>query len=177
MSIRPPRPLIALVVGTVVCVAALGAIYFALEQPGSGSDAPLQFMPTVNAALNTCSAVLLILGFVAIRRRKILLHQTMMLSAFGSSSLFFIGYLTYHYIHGDTAYPPGSSRTLYLTILASHVVLSIALVPLVLSTLYLAWIRRFDLHRRVARWTLPIWLYVSITGVVVYGMLRVATGA
>jgi uncharacterized membrane protein YozB (DUF420 family) len=132
----------------------------------------LSDLPTVDAALNASSAVLLTLGYIFIRRGNIRAHKTCMFSALGTSTIFLACYLTYHYFHGTTRFAgQGAVRPLYLTILISHTVLAAAIVPLVVTTLYRALRGRFALHRRVARWTLPAWLYVSVTGVVVYWML------
>ncbi len=132
----------------------------------------LSLLPTVDALLNATSAALLSLGYVFIRRRNIRAHRACMLSAVGTSALFLVCYLTYHFYHGTTRFAGrGLTRTIYLAILGSHTILAAAIVPLLLLTLYRALRERFDLHRRVARWTLPIWLYVSVTGVVVYGLL------
>jgi uncharacterized membrane protein YozB (DUF420 family) len=132
----------------------------------------IHFLPAVDATLNAASALLLALGFIFIRQRKIAAHRACMLSAFATSVLFLICYLTYHYFHGVTHFPGhGFVRTFYLTLLGSHTILAVVIVPLALATLYRAWRERFDLHRRIARWTLPLWLYVSVTGVAVYLML------
>jgi uncharacterized membrane protein YozB (DUF420 family) len=132
----------------------------------------LSDLPTVDAALNATSAVLLTLGYVFIRRGNIRAHKTCMLAAVGTSSVFLACYLTYHYFHGTTRFTgQGGLRPLYFAILISHTVLAAAIVPLVVTTLYRALRGRFELHRRIARWTLPTWLYVSVTGVVVYWML------
>jgi len=132
----------------------------------------LSFLPTVDAALNTASATLLTLGYVFIRRRNVRAHKTCMISAVATSALFLVCYLTYHYFHGTTRFTgSGALRAVYLAILGSHTILAAAIVPLVILTLYRALRGRFNLHRRIARWTLPIWLYVSVTGVVVYWML------
>jgi putative membrane protein len=129
-------------------------------------------LPAVDATLNAASAVLLACGFYFIRRRNIPAHRACMLGAFGTSVIFLICYLTYHYYHGVTRFPGhGAVRSFYLTLLGTHTTLAVVIVPLVLTTLYHAWRQRFDLHRRIARWTLPIWMYVSVTGVVVYWML------
>jgi putative membrane protein len=129
-------------------------------------------LPTVNALLNTTSALLLSAGWMAIRRRKVEAHTRWMLAAFITSSLFLVSYLTYHYAHGSTRYQgEGWLRQLYFAVLISHTILAIVVVPLVLRTLFLAWRGRLASHRRLARWTLPLWLYVSVTGVVVYLML------
>ena len=132
----------------------------------------LSIFPTIDAVLNATTAALLTLGYIFIRRRNIPAHKTCMLAAVGTSTLFLICYLTYHYFHGTTRFPGhGVVRAVYLSILASHTVLAAAIVPLVILTLVRALRERFALHRRVARWTLPLWLYVSITGVIVYWML------
>ena len=129
-------------------------------------------LPTVNAVLNATAAVLLVVGYRLVRARRITAHRRVMLSAFGCSVLFLIGYLVYHAQAGSTRFPgTGAARAVYLTILASHTVLAAAVPVLALVTLSRALAGRFDRHRRIARWTLPIWLYVSVTGVVVYLML------
>jgi putative membrane protein len=126
----------------------------------------------VNAALNLCAALLLLAGFIFIRRRKVKAHKVCMLSAVGFSSAFLISYLVYHYHVGDVRFQGhGAVRPVYFTILISHVLLAIAIVPLVIITLWRAFGGRFTAHRRVARWTWPIWMYVSVTGVLVYLML------
>jgi uncharacterized membrane protein YozB (DUF420 family) len=133
---------------------------------------PISFLPAVNAALNATSALLLAIGYLCIRRKKITAHKICMLSAFGTSTLFLISYLTYHYHVGSIRFAGrGGIRILYFAILTSHTILAAAIVPLVLVTLSRALKGRFDRHVRIARWTLPIWLYVSVTGVIVYWML------
>lgn len=129
-------------------------------------------LPTVNAALNSLSAAFLILGFLFIKSKNIKAHKACMLAAFTSSSLFLISYLVYHYQVGSVPFKgQGAIRTLYFSILLTHTILAATVVPLVLITLTRALKQRFAAHRRIARWTFPIWLYVSVTGVVVYWML------
>jgi uncharacterized membrane protein YozB (DUF420 family) len=129
-------------------------------------------LPTVNAILNSTSAVLLVTGFAFIKKGQIQKHLICMASALMVSTLFLISYLFYHYHVGSVRYQGiGFLRTIYFTILISHTILAALIVPLILRTLYLAVRGRFDLHRRWARWTFPLWLYVSITGVVIYAML------
>ncbi len=126
----------------------------------------------VNAALNLCSAVLLILGSYFIRTGRKQRHQGAMLGAVTASALFLVIYLTRYSLTGGHEFAgEGVARTIYLVILFSHMVLAAAVVPLVLRLLYLVWRERFDGHARLARWTLPIWLYVSVTGLVVYLLL------
>jgi len=116
--------------------------------------------------------VLLCSGYIAIRRRCVSLHKTCMLTACFTSALFLVSYLTYHYHVGSKPFTgQGSIRLVYFTILISHTILAAVIVPLVLLTLTRAWKAQWPRHRRLARWTLPLWLYVSITGVVIYLML------
>jgi putative membrane protein len=132
----------------------------------------ISFLPHLNAVLNTTSALLLLAGFRFIRRRRIQAHRNCQVTAVLTSTLFLISYLTYHYYHGATRFAgEGIVRPLYFTILTTHTILAIVIVPLILVTLYRAWRGDFIRHRRIARWTLPLWLYVSVTGVVVYLML------
>lgn len=129
-------------------------------------------LPAVNATLNGTAAVLLIAGYIQIRRGQINAHRTCMLAAFITSALFLVSYLIYHALVGSVAFTgQGPIRTLYFTVLISHVSLAVIILPLALVTLRRG-LRRDDArHVAVARWTLPIWLYVSVTGVVVYWML------
>ncbi len=164
----------------VVSAGALAFIAYILmiRQAGASSGLDLRFLPAVNACLNAVSASLLCAGWVAVKRRALTVHKYCMVSAFAASSLFLVCYLTYHYVHGDTRFPGvGAVRALYLVILASHVLLSMAVVPLALTAFYFAYRREFDRHTRVTRVALPIWLYVSVTGVVIYLMLRGAVPA
>ncbi len=132
----------------------------------------LRDLPTVNAILNGTAALLLVYGFVLIRQKKIEQHRRVMLTAFGVSVVFLVCYLVYHYNVGSVHFPqPGWVKTVYLTILATHTILAAAVPVLAIITLNRALRARFDKHRRIARWTFPIWLYVSVTGVVVYLML------
>ena len=129
-------------------------------------------LPTVNAVLNTISAVCLLAGFVAIRRGKRDVHMRFMISALVASALFLVSYLVYHYQVGSVKYQKqGAIRIVYFVILITHTVLAAVNVPLVVLTVVHAARKRFDRHKRIARWTLPIWFYVSVTGVVVYLML------
>lgn len=133
---------------------------------------PLSSLPALNASLNATSALLLLAGYYFIRNRRITAHKTCMVSAFVVSALFLISYLYYHAHHGSTSFPgQGWVRPVYFVILITHIILAAAILPLALVTLYRAWQEQFDRHRRIARWTLPLWLYVSVTGVVIYWML------
>jgi len=126
----------------------------------------------VNAALNSLSAVLLVAGYYFITIRKVNAHRACMLAAFASSTVFLVSYLIYHYQVGSVPFRgQGWTRTVYFAILLSHTILATVVVPLALITLIRALKLKFDSHRRIARWTFPIWLYVSVTGVIVYAML------
>lgn len=135
---------------------------------------PLDF-PSINAVLNASCAVLLIVGYLAIRRGQVTLHKSCMLTALGVSAAFLASYLYYHIVvrgGQETRFVgPEGIRTVYRVILFSHIILAIVALPLELRVTFLGLKDRLDKHRRLARWTLPIWLYVSITGVVVYWML------
>lgn len=132
----------------------------------------IAILPTLNALLNATSAVLLIAGYLFIRRRKVTSHKVCMLSAFVASCLFLISYLTLRYYAGMTRFTgQGWIRPVYFAILTSHTILAAGIVPLALITLSRALRGRFDRHARIARWTLPLWLYVSVTGVLVYWIL------
>jgi len=132
----------------------------------------IPYLASVDATLNAASAVFLTLGFFFIRHRNIRAHKACMLFAFATSTIFLICYLTYHYFHGTTHFlGQGAVRSFYFALLGTHTVLAAVIVPLALTTLYRALRRRFPQHKRIARWTLPLWLYVSVTGVVVYFML------
>lgn len=129
-------------------------------------------LPTLNAALNSISAILLASGWVLIKQRKIARHRACMLAAFATSTLFLISYLIYHFNVGSVPFQgQGLWRLVYFTILITHVTLAIVIVPMAIVTLSRGLAARYDKHRRIARWTLPLWLYVSVTGVVVYLML------
>ena len=132
----------------------------------------LEFLPTLNAILNGSSAVLLIAGHSAIKRGDRRMHKNFMIGAFSVSILFLISYLTYHYLHGSTKFTgEGWTRIVYFTILVSHTILATAIVPLVVITLRRGLRDHIEKHVKIARWTYPIWLYVSVTGVIIYLML------
>ncbi len=129
-------------------------------------------LPLVNAILNTTSSVFLLTGYYFIRQKRKVQHKKMMISAMITSSLFLLSYLIYHYEVGSVKFTgQGTARTVYFAVLISHTILAVAVPPLAIITLVRALRERFDKHRRIARWTLPIWLYVSVTGVIVYVML------
>ena len=132
------------------------------------------WLPFVNAFFNSVSAIAIVLGFAAIRRGRRDIHQRWMFTALAASGVFLVSYVIYHLNVGSRPFPgQGAIRVIYFAILITHVVLAATTLPLVLSTFYLSLSGRFAAHRRVARWTFPIWLYVSVTGVVVFMMLQI----
>lgn len=129
-------------------------------------------LPALNATLNGIAAIFLTIGYVFIRNRRIAQHRACMIAAFATSTLFLISYLIYHYHVGSRPFTgQGPIRVVYYTILITHVVLAAAIVPMVLMTMSRALRNQFARHKAIARWTLPLWLYVSVTGVIVYVML------
>ena len=132
----------------------------------------ISYLPHLNACLNATSAVLLFTGYAFIRSRNVAAHRACQIAALVVSLLFLASYLTYHYHHGSTRFQgTGIVRPIYFTLLTSHTILAVVIVPLVALTFYRALRNDFARHRRIARITLPLWLYVSITGVIVYLML------
>jgi putative membrane protein len=163
-----------MVANAVVSSLALGLLaWLLLFKKSVAGHADLSFMPAINACLNASAAVLLVLGYRAIKRGDRQRHKRLMVSAFCASSLFLIGYVAYHYVHGDTKFGGvGSIKLLYLAILITHVLLSMAIVPMALAAFYYAFQARFQTHAKIARVLFPIWLYVSVTGVVIFFFLR-----
>jgi len=179
-DVRPGADRPFYVFNAVVSAAALAFIAWILlvRSAAPPGEVDLRFLPAVNASLNGLATLLLAAGWLAIRRRAVRVHKRLMVAAFAASSLFLVSYLTYHYVHGDTRYQgEGALRLVYFAILISHVLLSMAVVPMALSAFYFAWRRQFARHARLTRVALPIWLYVSVTGVVIYFMLRGSTPA
>ena len=132
----------------------------------------LEVLPSLNASLNAASAGFLFAGYVAIRKKRTGVHWKLMAAAFTASSLFLIGYLTRVVLFKGMHHYQGPLRPLYLTILATHTVLAIVCLPLILRTIWLSAVKRkYREHRKIARWTFPVWGYVSVTGVIVYMML------
>jgi putative membrane protein len=162
--------LAGIAVVSVTAVAVVGALL--LGGPSHPSAGGQSSLPAVNALLNGCSAVLLALGYFFVRRRRFRAHRACMVLAFGVSMLFLVSYLAYHYTSGSRSFSgTGWTRWVYFPLLISHIALAAAIVPLALVTIYRAARGEFIRHRRVARWTFPLWLYVSVTGVLVYWML------
>jgi putative membrane protein len=166
---RKPLPVI-LLLSAFIAGFLLWLIYF---KGRTAAPAWAGYLPSANAVFNSLSALCLICGYVNVRRGKRVVHMRFMLSATVFSTLFLLSYITYHYFHGDTKFAgQGWIRPVYFFILITHIVLSTVALPLILATLWYALGSQFRFHRRVARWTFPIWLYVSVTGVIVYFVLR-----
>jgi len=161
------------VIGAMSALVVLGVGVVLLgQQEAAPRHADGSVLPTVNAFLNGTSALLLTAGYFLIRQKKVTAHKICMLTAFCVSSLFLVSYLVYHYQVGSVPFGgTGVIRAIYFPLLISHITLAALIVPLALVTIYRAWSDQFQRHARIARWTLPLWLYVSVTGVVVYWML------
>jgi putative membrane protein len=169
---------VAIVIILLVSAAATTFLFWLIYiHPAAASSAQYAFLPALNALLNGLSATALLIGFTFIRARRIGAHRASMITAFVFSTLFLVGYILHHALHGDVRYPAHAEfRTFYLCLLASHIVLAVVALPLVLVTFFFSLSGRFPQHRKVARWTFPLWLYVSVTGVITYVMLRLAQG-
>lgn len=170
---RPPvtLPLVLIVAVSAAAVCFLFWLIY-LHHPVDATAAHFQFLPALNAILNGLCTVALLGGFYLIRLRNIPAHRAAMILAFVFSSLFLVSYIVNHALHGESHFPgTGTVRIVYLSILISHVLLSVVALPMVLTTFFFSLTGRFRQHRAIARFTLPIWLYVSVTGVVVYAML------
>jgi len=156
--------------------ASLFLFWLIYVHPASDtSSTRFAFLPALNAVFNGLSATALLIGYTFIRARRIAAHRASMLTAFAFSTLFLVGYIAHHALHGDVRYPVHAAlRSVYLPILASHILLAVIALPMVLVTFFFSLTGRIRQHRRIARWTFPIWLYVSVTGVVTYVMLRLA---
>lgn len=170
------RPAIALILAASLA-ASLFLFWLIYIHPAAGSNSEYAFLPALNAICNGLAATFLCIGFTFIRARRVVAHRRSMITAFVFSTLFLIGYIFHHALHGDVRYPVHAAfRTPYLCILASHILLAVLALPMVLVTFFFSLSGRFPQHRKIARWTFPIWLYVSVTGVLTYVMLRLAQG-
>jgi putative membrane protein len=164
-----------LAVSAAACLFLFWLIY--VHPAADQGSARLAFLPALNALLNGLSAMALLIGYTFIKARRIQAHRATMLTAFGFSTLFLVCYILHHALHGDVRYPAYAAlRSVYLPMLASHIILAIVALPLILVTFFFSLTGRIPQHRRIARWTFPLWLYVSITGVITWAMLRLAQG-
>ena len=166
------RVALSIIGGLSLVIVGLVGVLLLGHQPGLAWSAEVSGLPALNAALNATCAALLVSGWVAIRRRRIAVHRACMLAACVASALFLVSYVVYHALAGSRPFGgQGWIRVVYVPILVSHVVLAAAMVPFVLTTVYRALSGQFDRHVPIARRTLPVWLYVSVTGVLVYVLL------
>jgi|SRR5579871_2315861 len=166
-------------IGAIVAISAAATLFLFwliyVHPATDTSRARFAFLPELNAVMNGLSATALLVGFTFIRARRIAAHRASMIAAFVFSTLFLVGYIAHHALHGDVRYPAHAAyRGVYLPLLTSHIVLATLTLPLVLVTFFFSLSGRFPQHRRVARWTFPLWLYVSVTGVITFVMLRLA---
>ncbi|HVN92637.1 MAG TPA: DUF420 domain-containing protein [Terracidiphilus sp.] len=169
-------PAIAIIL-VVSAAASLFLFWLIYIHPAAATSSQYAFLPAMNAVFNGLAATALLIGYTFIRARKIRQHRASMITAFVFSTLFLIGYIAHHALHGDVRYPVHAAfRTFYLWLLASHIVLATIVLPMILVTFFFSLTGRIPQHRKIARWTFPIWLYVSVTGVVTYAMLRLALG-
>jgi len=166
----------AVTVILVVSLAALAMLFGIIYGHGRASAEPswLPWLPALNAFLNGTSAVFLVLAYVAVKKKNLAAHARLMITAMSASTLFLVSYIVYHSVHGDTRFTgQGIIRPIYFSILISHITLSAVALPLVFSSFFFSLSGRFKIHKKVSRYTFPLWLYVSVTGVLVFTLLHV----
>jgi len=171
-NLRTPPSIIAAIIGISV-IASLFIFWLVyIHPPVDAAGSSFNFLPALNAILNACAAIALLIGFRFIRAREIAKHRNSMFAAFLFSTAFLVSYLATYFLHGETRLPIAHSGVLWYTyaivLFATHIPLAIIALPLILITFFLSLTGRFPAHRKVARWTFPIWLYVSVSGVFVY---------
>jgi putative membrane protein len=166
------------VIATIIAISAVASIFLAwlvyYHPPVDVAGTHLAFLPALDAVLNALCAVFLLIGYRYIMRREITKHRNSMFAAFVVSSVFLVAYIANHVLHGDILFPTThpTARFIYLWVLLTpHILLAVVALPMILITFFLSLTGRFPAHRKLARWTYPIWLYVSVSGVVVYAML------
>ena len=171
-GVRPKRA-VTVIMG--VSLAALALLVVVIYGHGRATQAPewVGWLPALNAVLNGTSAVFLVLALRAIKSRRIAEHARHMLGALGASAVFLVSYIVYHSVHGDTKFAGhGAIRPVYFFILISHIALSAVVLPLIFSSFFFSLSGRFPQHKKISRYTMPVWLYVSVTGVLVFALLR-----
>jgi putative membrane protein len=174
-ALKEVAPKRAVAVILAVSVAAFALLIGVIYGHGRVESAPawVSVLPAVNASLNATSAVFLSLAIVAVKKKDLAKHSRYMLAAMAASALFLVSYLVYHSVHGDTKFPgQGLIRPVYFVILISHIVLSGVALPLIFTSFFFSLSGRFPQHKKVSKFTAPLWLYVSVTGVVVFAMLK-----
>jgi putative membrane protein len=164
------------VIGAIIGISALASLFLCwlvyYHAPTDVAGTQLLFLPALNALLNALSSIALVAGYFFIRARRISEHRGAMFTAFIFSTVFLVTYITNHALHGDMHFQgQGFVRGVYFPLLISHIALSVVALPMILITFFLSLTGRFPAHRRLARFTFPVWLYVSVTGVIVYAML------
>jgi len=166
------------VIATIIVISAVASLFLAwlvyYHPPVDVAGTHLAFLPALDAVLNALCAVFLLIGYRYIMRREITKHRNSMFAAFVVSSVFLVAYIANHVLHGDILFPTAhpTARFIYLWVLLTpHILLAVVALPMILITFFLSLTGRFPAHRKLARWTYPIWLYVSVSGVVVYAML------
>jgi putative membrane protein len=170
-----PAVVTILLISAAATIFLFWLIYFHPALDTTGKE--FAFLPGLDALLNGCAAIAISAGYRFIRARRIVAHRRAMITAFAFSTLFLVCYIANYTLHGESHYPGhGLLRTVYLVILVSHILLSMVALPLVLVTFFFSLSGRIVIHRKVARWTFPIWLYVSVTGVIVWAMFAAAKG-
>ena len=173
---RSAAPAIAAIL-FISAAASLFLFWLIYIHPAAASSTQYAFLPAMNAIFNGLAAIALLIGYTFIRARRIRQHRASMITAFVFSTLFLLGYIAHHALHGDVRYPLHAAfRTFYLWLLTTHIVLAVIACPWS-SSRFLSLSGRIPQHRRVARFTFPLWLYVSVTGVITYVMLRLALGS
>ncbi len=168
------RPIVIriLAISAAAFVFLLWLLYFK-GQPAETNPEALSFLPALNATLNGLAAACIMAGVIAIKTGRKRLHMGLMISAVSLSVVFLVSYITYHNIHGDTKFvTEGAIRYAYFFILISHIACTVFALPLIMSAVFFAVTKRFELHKRVVKYTVPLWLYVSITGVAIYFLLK-----
>lgn len=174
-ALKGVTPKRGVAVALVTSVAALVLLLFVIYGHGRVESAPawVSWLPAVNATLNAASATFLVAAWRAIKRREPAVHARRMIGALACSSLFLVSYIVYHAVHGDSRFAgQGLVRPVYFFVLITHVVLSAVVLPLVFTSFFFSLSGRFPQHKKVSRYTLPLWLYVSVTGVLVFVLLR-----
>ncbi|HVW20504.1 MAG TPA: DUF420 domain-containing protein [Opitutaceae bacterium] len=167
----PLRAVAGIIALSVLASLFLGWLVY-YHAPTDVAGTRLRFLPALDAVLNALAALSLVVGFGFIRKGRVVAHRRSMFAAFVFSALFLAAYVTNHALHGDLRFAGrGMVRPAYFALLVSHILLSVAALPMILITFFLSLSGRFPAHRRLARWTFPVWLYVAVTGVVVYAML------
>ncbi len=175
-KVQAKRAWLAILAISGIAIAFLTWIIF--KEPPADSENKLLFLPMLNCFLNGCCATCLVLGFREIKRGRVRVHMRWMLSAFVCSTVFLVSYVLHHHLHGDTKFPVDNGlRPIYLAVLASHILLSVVALPMIFMTFYYALSGGIAAHRRLAKFTFPIWLYVSVTGVLIFLFLKSAGAA